>query len=94
MFLKEHKEYEKYARLSRIIMNMSMISLLFLLILKLIFGWGFLDYIVNVLLATFILSLFIDAIPDFLEKNIKGLVWDLIFIALMIWILFFWSFEF
>ncbi|WP_233640681.1 hypothetical protein [Staphylococcus equorum] len=48
------------------------------------------DYIVNVLLATFILSLFIDAIPDFLEKNIKGLVWDLIFIALMIWILFFW----
>lgn len=90
MFLKEHKGYEKYARLSRIIMNMSMISLLFLLILKLIFGWGFLDYIVNVLLATFILSLFIDAIPDFLENNIKALVWDLIFITLMIWVLFFW----
>lgn len=90
MFLKEHKGYEKYARLSRIIMNMSMISLLFLLILKLLFGWGFLDYIVNVLLATFILSLFIDAIPDFLENNIKALVWDLIFITLMIWVLFFW----
>ncbi|ERH33950.1 hypothetical protein SEQU_13140 (plasmid) [Staphylococcus equorum UMC-CNS-924] len=90
MFLKENKGYEKYARLSRIIMNVSMISLLFLLILKLLFEWGFLDYIVNVLLATFILSLFIDAIPDFLENNIKALVWDLIFIALMIWVLFFW----
>jgi K+-transporting ATPase A subunit len=90
LFLKKYKGYEKYARLSRIIMNMSMISLLFLLILKLLFGWGFLDYIVNVLLATFILSLFIDAIPDFLENNIKALVWDLIFITLMIWVLFFW----
>ncbi|MFQ3803047.1 hypothetical protein ABLV96_14070 [Staphylococcus equorum] len=69
--MKEHKGYEKYARLSGIIMNMSMISLLFLLLLKLLFGWGFLDYIVNVLLATFILSLFVDAIPDFLERILK-----------------------
>ncbi|MDG0825912.1 hypothetical protein M4K87_10630 [Staphylococcus equorum] len=88
MFIQKDKEYEKYEKSSRIVMVTSMFLLFTTLILKIIFEWSFLDYIANILKCGFILSLFIDAIPDFLEKDIKRIIWDLIFIVIMI-ILFF-----
>ncbi|MFQ3727204.1 hypothetical protein ABLV92_08265 [Staphylococcus equorum] len=88
MFIQKDKEYEKYEKSSRIVMVTSMLLLFTTLILKIIFEWSFLDYIANILKCGFILSLFIDAIPDFLEKDIKRIIWDLIFIVIMI-ILFF-----
>lgn len=88
MFIQKDKEYEKYEKSSRVVMVTSMFLLFTTLILKIIFEWSFLDYIANILKCGFILSLFIDAIPDFLEKDIKRIIWDLIFIVIMI-ILFF-----
>ncbi|MGJ5718978.1 hypothetical protein ACSBQ5_14270 [Staphylococcus equorum] len=88
MFIQKDKDYEKYEKSSRIVMVTSMLLLFTTLILKIIFEWSFLDYIANILKCGFILSLFIDAIPDFLEKDIKRIIWDLIFIVIMI-ILFF-----
>ncbi|PTE74917.1 hypothetical protein BUY85_13950 [Staphylococcus equorum] len=88
MFIQKDKEYEKYEKSSRIVMVTSMFLLFTTLILKIIFEWSFLDYIANILKCGFILSLFIDAIPDFLEKDIKRIIWDLIFIVILI-ILFF-----
>ena len=88
MFIQKDKDYEKYEKSSRIVMVTSMFLLFTTLILKIIFEWSFLDYIANILKCGFILSLFIDAIPDFLEKDIKRIIWDLIFIVIMI-ILFF-----
>nr|WP_049389438.1 hypothetical protein [Staphylococcus capitis] len=82
------KEYENYGNLSSIVMGASAISLFFLLIIKLTFGWSFLDYFANFFKGTFILGTVIDAIPDFLEKNVKRIIWDLIFILIMILILF------
>lgn len=60
----------------------------FLLIIKITFEWSFLDYFANFFKGTFILGTVIDAIPDFLEKNVKRIIWDLIFISIMILILF------
>lgn len=84
MFIQKDKKYEKYEKSSRIVMVTSMFLLFITLILKIIFEWSFLDYIANILKCGFILSLFIDAVPDFLEKNIKRIIWDLIFILIMI----------
>ena len=84
MFIQKDKEYEKYEKSSRIVMVTSMFLLFTTLILKIIFEWSFLDYIANILKCGFILSLFIDAIPDFLEKDIKRIIWDLIFIVIIL----------
>ncbi|WP_241958573.1 hypothetical protein, partial [Staphylococcus equorum] len=88
LFIQKDKKYEKYEKSSRIVMVTSMFLLFITLILKIIFEWSFLDYIANILKCGFILSLFIDAVPDFLEKNIKRIIWDLIFILIMILIFF------
>lgn len=88
MFIQKDKKYEKYEKSSRIVMVTSMFLLFITLILKIIFEWSFLDYIANILKCGFILSLFIDAVPDFLEKNIKRIIWDLIFILIMILLFF------
>ena len=88
VFIERTKEYKKYGNLSRIVMGISMISLLFLLIFKLIFEWSFLDYFANFLKGTFIFGVVIGAIPDFLEKNVKHIIWDLVFILIVTLILF------
>nr|BFF30325.1 hypothetical protein KUHPSE03_p1370 [Staphylococcus epidermidis] len=82
------KEYKNHGNLSSIVMGASAISLLFLVIIKLTFEWSFLDCFANFFKGTFILGTVIDAIPDFLEKNVKRIIWNLIFILIMILILF------
>lgn len=88
LFLEKSKEYKKYGKVSSIVMSTSVISLFLLLILLLIFEWSFLEYLALVFKVTFILGIIIDAIPDFLEKNVKHIIWDLIFIIFMITIFF------
>lgn len=92
MSIEKVKEYKNYGNLSSIVMGASAISLFFLLIIKITFEWSFLDYFANFFKGTFILGTVIDAIPDFLDKNVKRIIWDLIFILIMILILFvFWN---
>lgn len=88
MSIEKAKEYKNYGNLSSIVMGASAISLFFLLIIKLTFEWSFLDYFANFFKGTFILGTVTNAIPDFLEKNVKRIIWDLIFILIMILILF------
>lgn len=88
MFTEKTKNYKKYGKLSSIVMGVSVFLLFLLLIFKLIFEWPFLDYLANFFKGTFILGIVIEAIPDFLEKNVKRIIWDLIFILIMTLILF------
>lgn len=90
MFLEKTKDYNYkiYRKLSNICLATSLIGFVFLLILYLLFEWSFLDYIANFLKGIFILGLVIEIIPDFLEKNLKSIIWGLIFIVVMAFILF------
>ncbi|UEX90188.1 hypothetical protein [Staphylococcus ratti] len=92
MFLKERNGYEQYAKVSKIMMAISMSLILLALVLKLLFAWTISSYIIYGLFSIFILSLIIDAIPDFLRKNVTAAVFDVIFIGVMIWILFYANF--
>ena len=69
--IEKAKEYENYGNLSSIVMGASAISLFFLLIIKFTFEWSFSDYFTNFFKGTFILVTVIDAIPNFLEKNVN-----------------------
>jgi zinc transporter ZupT len=90
MFLEKTKDYKykKYRKLSNIFLATSLTGLVFLLILYLLFEWSFLDYIANFLKGVFILGVVFELIPEILEKNIKSIIWGLIFILIMIFILF------
>lgn len=52
-------------------------------IAALIFEWKFLDYVVNGSGVLIILSLIIGAIPHVMEKNIKIILFDILFIVII-----------
>lgn len=88
MFLEKSKKYEKFGRVSKCFFAMTLITMLVGLVAKLGFDWYFTPYIVSVGSALFIIGVIIDAIPDFIEKNIKKITLNIIFIIIFIAMLF------
>lgn len=82
--LKALKNYKSYERLSSIIFFPSLLCLLLISVLKEMFEWSFLDYLNSIVSAIFLISIIISIIPNFLEKNIKHIVVDLLLISIII----------
>ncbi|AYX88797.1 MULTISPECIES: hypothetical protein [Staphylococcus] len=79
----DKKKYQKIEVIANTFGIVALILVFASLILALIFEWKFLDYVVNGSGVLIILSLIISAIPHVMEKNIKIIVFDIIFIVII-----------
>ncbi|AGC91670.1 hypothetical protein A284_11952 (plasmid) [Staphylococcus warneri SG1] len=88
LFSERNYEHAIYKKIASNIMNCAVISWILLFILNSMFDWTFLDYINTFVKIIFIIGLIIGSIPDFLEKDGKGIFWDIVIILILIFILF------
>lgn len=88
MFLEKSEKYEKFDRVSRYFFAVTLITMLVVLVAKLGFDWYFTPYIAGVGSALFIIGLIINTIPDFIEKNTKNIILNIIFLISLIAMLF------
>jgi tetrahydromethanopterin S-methyltransferase subunit E len=88
LFSERNYEHAIYKKIVSNIMNCAVIAWILLFILNSMFDWTFLDYINTFVKIIFIIGLIIGSIPDFLEKDGKGIFWDIVIILILIFILF------
>ncbi|MGW0116889.1 hypothetical protein [Nocardia sp. NPDC003305] len=88
LFSERNYEHAIYKKIASNIMNCAVIAWILLFILNSMFDWTFLDYINTFVKIIFIIGLIIGSIPDFLEKDGKGIFWDIVIILILIFILF------
>lgn len=77
------KKYQKIEVIANTLGIAALILVFASLILAMIFEWKLLDYVVNGSGVLIILSLIIGAIPHVMEKNIKKIVFDILFIEII-----------
>ena len=77
-----------YKKIASILVDSVIVAWILLFILKLITEWTSLDYISSFLKFILMIGLIIGSIPDFLEKDVKGIFWDFVIILIMIIIFF------
>lgn len=77
-----------YKKITSILVDSVIVAWILLFILKLITEWTSLDYISIFLKFILMIGLIIGSIPDFLEKDVKGIFWDFVIILIMIIIFF------
>lgn len=88
-FMNHENNKKKYKTIEVIANTFGIVALILVfasLILALIFEWKFLDYVVNGFGILIILSLIIGAIPHVMEKNIKKIIFDFLFIVIIAFI--------
>ena len=73
-----------YKKIASILVDSVIVAWILLFILKLITEWTSLDYISIFLKFILMIGLIIGSIPDFLEKDVKGIFWDFVIILIMI----------
>jgi hypothetical protein len=88
LFSERNYEHAIYKKIASNIMNCAVIAWILLFILNSMFDWTYLDYINIFVKIIFIIGLIIGSIPDFLEKDGKGIFWDIVIILILIFILF------
>ena len=88
LFSERNYEHAIYKKIASNIMNCAVIAWILLFILNSMFDWTFLDYINTFVKIIFIIGLIIGSIPEFLEKDGKGIFWDIVIILILIFILF------
>ena len=88
LFSERNYEHAIYKKIVSNIMNCAVIAWILLFILNSMFDWTFLDYINIFVKIIFIIGLIIGSIPDFSEKDGKGIFWDIVIILILIFILF------
>ncbi|WP_301560586.1 hypothetical protein [Staphylococcus epidermidis] len=84
IFSKETNGHEVYTKIMHALVYTALTAFIVLLILKFIFDFTFLDYIHIFARFVFLLGLVVGSIPDFLEKNAKSIIWDIVIILIMI----------
>nr|ADA62595.1 hypothetical protein SAP024A_030 [Staphylococcus epidermidis] len=84
IFSKEMNGHELYTKIMNVLVYTAFIAFIVLLILKFILDSTFLDYIHIFARFVFLLGLVVGSIPDFLEKNVKSIFWDIVVILIMI----------
>lgn len=84
IFSKEMNGHELYTKIMNVLVYTAFIAFIVLLILKFILDSTFLDYIHIFARFVFLLGLVVGSIPDFLEKNVKSIFWDIVIILIMI----------
>lgn len=83
-FHKETNGHEVYTKIMNVLVYTALTAFIVLLILKFIFDFTFLAYIHIFARFVFLLGLVVGSIPDFLEKNVKSIIWDIVIILIMI----------
>lgn len=84
-------EQERYKTLASIANTAGIVALVLTLgslVLAIIFDWQFLDYIVKFSGILIVLSLIIDSVLYILEKNIKKIIYNILFIIVLVYIFF------
>lgn len=84
-------EQERYKTLASIANTVGIVALVLTLgslVLAIIFDWQFLDYIVKFSGVLIVLSLIIDSVPHIEEKNIKKIIYNILFIIVLVYIIF------
>ncbi|WP_145460926.1 hypothetical protein [Staphylococcus saprophyticus] len=84
-------EQERYKTLASIANTTGIVALVLTLgslVLAIIFDWQFLDYIVKFSGVLIVLSLIIDSVPHIEEKNIKKIIYNILFIIVLVYIIF------
>lgn len=84
-------EQERYKTLASIANTAEIVALVLTLgslVLAIIFDWQFLDYIVKFSGVLIVLSLIIDSVLYILEKNIKKIIYNILFIIVLVYIFF------
>ncbi|OEK92090.1 hypothetical protein AST08_11445 [Staphylococcus saprophyticus] len=86
MLLKRTEKFGRYYKIGTIIIGMAFICIFTYSMLKItsLSDWSFLKYLYIADKFLLITGLVINSIPDFLTKNIKGMIFDLIFILFML----------
>src|SRR5699024_795529 len=85
-FMNHENNKKKYQKIEVIYNTLGIAALILVfdsLIFAMIFELKFLDYVVNGSGVLIILSLIIGSIPLFMEKNIKKIVFDIVFIVII-----------
>lgn len=88
LFSQRTYKYEGYKKLANILVDSAVVLWIMLFILRLIFNWGFSDYINFFVESIFVVELVVGSIPDFLEKDRKSVFWDIIIIFIVVFIFF------
>ncbi|MDW4186441.1 hypothetical protein QI156_08390 [Staphylococcus saprophyticus] len=84
----EQEQYKTLASIANTAGIVALVLTLGSLVLAIIFDWQFLDYIVKFSGVLIVLSLIIDSVPHIEEKNIKKIIYNILFIIVLVYIIF------
>lgn len=84
----ESKKYKKFEIIADTLGIIALVIVLCSLVLAIIFDWKFLDYIVNGAGVLILLSMMIGTVPYILERNVKKIVFSILFIIVLAYIYF------
>ncbi|MCQ3817010.1 hypothetical protein [Staphylococcus xylosus] len=82
----EKDKHEKIENIANALMLTASLLILACLILYFIFYWQFLDYIVNGAGALYLLGLLIGTISNIMERDIKGISFNVLMIIVLAYI--------
>ncbi|MCC4220868.1 hypothetical protein [Staphylococcus saprophyticus] len=84
----EQERYKTLASIANTAWIVALVLTLGSLVLAIIFDWQFLDYIVKFSGVLIVLSLIIDSVLYIFEKNIKKIIYNILFIIVLVYIFF------
>lgn len=90
LFLEKKEKYKKITLISRVLYIVTIIMMVLSIAANMIFGGNIEMNIAIIGFIIFVSGLVIDMIPDFLEKDGKKVIIDIVFLLCIVAVLFYW----
>lgn len=91
LFLEKKEKYKNITLISRVLYIITIIMMFLSIAANMIFGGNIETNIAIIGFIIFVSGLVIDMIPDFLEKDGKKVIIDIVFLLCIVAVLFYWN---